>query len=316
MTLRSFCCFVLLASACARAAGDGATSPGAHGSGAGAAPLPPPRELVLERALTLEIEGDFEPSGLLFHQGHLLTISDKHDDTVFELILGTSSVDVRPFVRFEPPEDEPQPFDLEGLTEDADGSLLLASEARHRLLRVTTDGKASWATQSLQAVGARAGLFQKRNAGLEGIVRLPNGHLLLAAERDPRGLIELASLSELATAQVWTMQRTGHPSAAGRSLDFADLSVAADGGVYALERNLHLVTHLELGARGYTEREAWSYAKTEDDPRYAYEDREFGLAEGLALDATHVYVVFDNNNDRRRGTRDTRPLLFVFQRPR
>jgi hypothetical protein len=278
--------------------------------------IAPPVELVLTRALPIEIADDFEPSGLLLLDKHLLTVSDKHDDTVFELIPGAQTVEVRPFLQFEAPASEPRPFDFEGLCTAADGSLLLASEARYRVLQVSRDGNATWFTPSLQAIGLEVGLFRKRNAAFEGITRLDDGRILLAAEREPRGLIELPKSRSTRDALAWALPDSIYSTPDGRSPDFADLTTFA-GNVYALERNAHLIVRLERTANQWLEREAWSYARSENDPRFAYESRVFGLAEGLALDENNVYLVLDNNRERRAAGRDDRrPLLFIFQRPR
>lgn len=296
-----------LAVACTKV--EGSTT-GARASNPGA-----PHELSLERALPIDVDEAFEPSGLLLLEGRLLTVSDKNDETVFELVLHDDVAEARPFLHFEPPPGEPRPFDFEGLSLDLDGSLLLASEARYRVLSLTRAGQASWLTPSLLPLGARVGLFQERNAALEGIARLADGRLLLAAEREPRGLLELGP--SLATdAKAWAMPESAYPPPGGRNPDFADLATSGTD-VYALERNAHLVVRLQRSEAGWLEREAWSYGRTENDPRFVCADTSFGLAEGLALDDERVYVVLDNNRDARKAdAADHRPLLFIFKRPR
>jgi hypothetical protein len=174
-------------------------------------------------------------------------------------------------------------------------------------------GQADWATPSLRRAGEQAGLFRKRNAGLEGIAVLPD-ELVLAAEREPRGLLEWKTGT---TPQVsaYTTPTARCPAPRGRPDDFADLSLSGDQ-LFVLERNAQLVVRLSRSNGRWTEASAWSYAETENDPRFAYEGSAFGLGEGLALDAEHVYIVLDNNNQRRAGTRDDRRAqLFVFRRP-
>jgi hypothetical protein len=274
-----------------------------------------PLELVLERALPIEIADDFEPSGLLLWETHLLTVSDKHDDAVFELFPGTETAKVRAFLRFEPPPSEPRPFDFEGLSASPEGALLLVSEARYRVLKVNRQGSATWFTPSLQALGLEVGLFRKRNGALEGITRLDDGRILLAAEREPRGLIELPKSHAAREALAWALPDSIYSTPDGRSPDFADLTTFA-GNVYGLERNSHLIVRLERAADQWLEREAWSYALTENDPRFAYESKTFGLAEGVAMDDAHVFLVFDSNRDRRvANAADRRPQLFIFKRP-
>jgi hypothetical protein len=292
-----------------------------------------PPELVLERAPAIAVDDDFQPSGLALHRGHLLTVSDRHNDAVYEIVLAEhvapdlapdlapheDVATLRPFVRLASPVGGPPPSDLEGIAADDDGVLWLASEGRSRVLRVASDGATAWVTPSLDDVGRKVGLLRFPNAGLEGIARLPNGRILLAAERDQRGLIELspspADSGSAAGVRVWALPGSICTPPPGRDNDFADLTVWA-GQIYALERNAHVVMRIERTADAWVERGGWSYARTENDPRFAYQDRAFGVAEGLAIDDAHVYIVLDNNHDRRQlDARDRRPRLFVFRHP-
>jgi hypothetical protein len=282
-------------------------------------------ELRLLRALPIQVEGRFEPSGLLLREGHLLTVSDKHDGAIFELELGTTEARVRPFLEFVPPADEPAPLDYEGLAADTDGALLLVSESRFRVLRVqpgapgpgtaTRSAHAQWLTPSLQAMGQAVGCFGVPNANLEGITRLPGAGLLLAAERDPRGLLELAPDGALASARAWAMPDAAFALPEGRDPDFADLTLAG-AEVYALVRNAHVVVKLTRTPEAWIEGRAFSYAAVENDPRWAYQSRTYGLAEGLAIGEHQVFVVLDTNGQARaEDARDRRPLLLVFERP-
>ncbi len=88
-----------------------------------------PVELVLSRALPIQIEDDFQPSVLAWYDGHLLTVSDKHDAAVYELLLEGDTARLRPFVTFEPPSDELTRLDLEGLSVADHGRLLVVSAA-------------------------------------------------------------------------------------------------------------------------------------------------------------------------------------------
>ncbi len=287
-------------------------------------PAAPPK-LALVTALPLEIEGNFQPSGLLWHDGRLLTVSDKHDSAVYEIALGSTSATLQPFLTFTPPADDPAPLDYEGLTVDTDGSFLVVSESRFRILHVAPEGtpgpaashaaRASWCSPSLEGSGQAVGCFQLPNANFEGITRLPTGGLLLAAERQPRGLIELDVDRAVGSARAWAMPESAYPMPVGRSPDFADLSIL-DGQVYTLLRNAHLLVQLRRTARGWEEGEAWSFAAAENDARFAYADRTFGMAEGLAFSEDKVFIILDNNGVARAiSPEDRRPLLFVFERP-
>jgi hypothetical protein len=283
-----------------------------------------PPELELLRALPLQIMDDFQPSGLSLFQGRLLTVSDRHDSDIFELLLGSDRVNLRSFAHFPPPGDEPPPLDFEGISADG-GSLLLVSERHFRVLRVQLEApeqgrapgaaKARWLTESLETRGHEAGLFQKQNANFEGLLRLPSGALLLAAEREPRGLMKLARDLSVSSGGTWAMPSSAYAVPLERAADFCDLAMAGDR-VYALMRNAHLIVELQETPNGFREGAAWSYAAAENAPEFAYADPRFGLAEGLAIGHREIFVVLDNNAQARRAApEDRRPLLFVFKRP-
>lgn len=270
----------------------------------------PTRELELERALPIEGRA-LEPSGLLYGDGKLLMVSDKRDDAVFELILGEAVAEARVSVPLASM--GAGPLDLEGLTHEVDGSWLLVSEAQARVLHVAKSGAATWVTPALRSIGDASGLLKKPGAGLEGIARLEDGRLLLAAEREPRGLLESDERRERWQSQA--MPSTICPPPLARPSDWADLTVAG-GRVFGLARNSHQVVELQQANGRWREGAAFSYAQTENDPRFAYQDRRFGLGEGLALSEHHLYVVLDNNGTARAAEPgDHRPLLLIFRKP-
>jgi hypothetical protein len=286
-------------------------------------------ELVLRAALPVESgEENFQPSGLWLEGGRLLTVSDKHDRAIYWLDLAGDTARAAPFVVFEPPPDEPEPLDYEGLSGAEAGTWLLASESSARVLAVALDpaaggsakalplpGRASWRTASLSEAGRAAGCLAVANAGLEGILSLPGGGVLLAAEREPRALLWLAEPAAALPPSIWLMQSSRYPVDAGRGVDFTDLTRIGER-VYALARNTHLLVRLEHTSGAWRETAAFSYRASENDPRYRYENRKFGLAEGVAVSETEVYVIMDNNGQAREADgADRRALLLVFERP-
>lgn len=334
----------LLAAGCGRSGAVAAASAGAgpgaavaaseHGGGASAVIAPETAagkkapELVLRAAVPLDVDADardeFQPSGLLLHEGRLLTVSDKHDRAIYGIDIDGDHARVRAVVSFEPPADAPPPLDFEGLSPAPDGGWLLASEGQRRVLHVGIDpnaaassprGRAHWFSPSLAELVRASGCLQKVNAGIEGIALSGQGRLVLAGEREPRCLIELEAADDLTSGHVWSMESAEYESEPGRHLDYSDLTLF-HGSLYALVRNTYLVARLERTAEGWREGPVFSYRNTEHDPRFAYEDRNFGMAEGLALDEQRVYVVLDNNEHARVADgRDRRPLLFIFDRP-
>src|SRR5215831_12787643 len=87
-----------------------------------------PPELQLEQALPIAITDDFQPSGLVLYDGRMLTVSDRHDDAIYEILwdagagagaapnAAASVATLRPFLRLRPPESGPRPTDLEGIS--------------------------------------------------------------------------------------------------------------------------------------------------------------------------------------------------------
>jgi len=134
------------------------------------------------------------------------------------------------------------------------------------------------------------------------------------AARDSRGC----------PSPLWDRRDTRRASARGRTSTASKLlqlpacfpRIHSIAGEPWAGKRLHRVSLRSLDAR-FREAGRWSYARTENDPRYRYRDRAFGLAEGLALDEQHVYIVLDNNDEPRLNSEnDRRGLLFVFKRPR
>jgi hypothetical protein len=87
--------------------------------------------------------------------------------------------------------------------------------------------------------------------------------------------------------------------------------------LFALQRNHHRVVELKIHQDlTLSELQSWSFEGTERDPKWAFQDQTYGLAEGLAISETELYIVFDNNGDvRRTDPKDRRPLLARFQHP-
>jgi hypothetical protein len=287
-------------------------------------------ELVLRAVLPVDsAEENFQPSGLWLDDGELLTVSDKHDRAIYRLELREKVARALPFVVFEPPEDELAPLDFEGVTAAESGGWLLTSESSSRVLEVRLDpvateapgaaapatGQARWRTASLWDAGQAAGCLVVPNAGLEGITLLPAGGLLLAAEREPRALLAFAA-SSAEPPRIELMESSEYPrAAAGRNLDFSDLTRSGEH-VYALARNQHLLVRLTHTSGAWREAAAFSYGASENDPKYRYESRKFGVAEGVAIAEREVFVILDNNGlAREADPSDRRALLFVFERP-
>lgn len=275
------------------------------------------RVVPLRAVRVLPIESPFpvEPSGLCLRDGRLYSVSDDTDDTIFELVPEDEVARFVPALVFSPPGDGVGRLDLEGITTGPSGSFYLASEEHVRVLQVFPDGTSEWVTPSGLTEGKEAGLFRNPAGQVEGLTRLPGEAFLMAAEREPRGLLTYAEETGFVGQPMLRTRYAGELSLL-RPPDFTGLDTQG-GAVWVLHRNAALVGRLEAGPDGWRETAvAWSFKSVVDDPEYAYRDKRFGIAEGLAVDEGFFYVVLDNNGDRRSNDpSDRRPLLLILERP-
>jgi hypothetical protein len=276
-------------------------------------------ELKLIRALPVTGHRDLEPSGLAWHRGVLYGISDNHDNIIFRVETGQDGATFHPFITFSRPGKEDEKLDPEGIAVAPGGRFLLACEGTNRVLEVNSNGDSRWATPPLAKCCRSARLCVKKNAGLEGIAP-GNNRLYLIGEREKRGLLEIEyreSSGKIVTGScaAFPLLRSRYPLANQGVLDFSGLSFH-QGRLYALARNQYLVVQLEAGSGTFHEGKAWSYRETETGPQYMYASMKYGRAEGLAISGDRVYLVLDNNGDKRSVPGDDRrPLLFILEWP-
>jgi hypothetical protein len=281
-------------------------------------PLTTVPSLDLVRCLPVDGPDNFQPSGLTIRDGALLTVSDRHDDAIYRIEWDETHAALSPYLEFPRPQSLPprSRLDFEGITADDDGNFYLVSETYCRILRISADGRrAQWASPELWDVGRSAGLFQVKNAYLEGIALVEKGRFLLCAEREPRGILEADFNRTPPFFRAVNCDGSRFPFPAGTATDFADICFH-DGTVYVLQRNAFMVTSLRLTMEGCEEVDGWSYGHVEKDPRWEYEDMRYGHGEGLTMDEDYIYIILDNNdNPRATDPEDSRPLLFIFENP-
>lgn len=266
-------------------------------------------KLELIAAYTLDIPEPLEPSGLTLWNGQLYTVADKADTTIYRVDIQDGQARLVPALRFQAPGGGE--MDWEGISVDPGGTFYLISENLGRMLRVTPDGTATWATPDLREHVGDTGLFAKSNAGFEGIAWLGPNHWLGAVEREPRGLVEWRGHGGSLEIDASLQEHSPHSNALPllRLPDFSGLDTDGDK-IFALFRNAHLVVRLERKEQSLVETDAWSYAHIETDPRWAYRSQTYGQAEGLVVNGSDVYLIFDNNLGGRQADRnDGRPLL-------
>lgn len=274
-------------------------------------------ELELARAWSVEGPGRFDASGIVVRDGEFFVVTDRHGDTIFRLRFEGDVARAEAFLTFTGP--DPYPWigymDLEGIALAPDGGFFLAPEWGFAICRVPAGGgRAEWVTPNVKAAGEATGLFATKDAFVEGVAVLGDGHVLIACERAPRGLVEVYGGVEATRVAAQRMESSRFGVAAERGLDWSDLAVWR-GRVFALARNQHLVVELERGEGGaWAEKAAWSFARTENAPAYSFTDMRYGQAEGLVVTDEAIHVMIDNNNLERAGhPGDRRTWLFSFR---
>lgn len=272
-----------------------------------------PIQLELIAALPINGPPNNQPSGLALYQGKLLTVSDKHDNTVFELKLGKQSANQVQFLKIDSQKlkKKDKRLDFEGITIGPESQIYLVSETYSRTAVISDNGQQiKWATPSFKKWGKKRGLFQTKGAYLEGIT-LIGDKLLMCVERQPRGLIEYDLTAGKKGAFV--VDSTRFETLPGRVPDFTDLFFFNDK-IFALQRSAHMISEIVFENERWVEKQSGTFGHIENDPQYHYQTMHYGRAEGLAMDRDNIYVVLDNNNDfRKDDPTDNRPLLLIFQ---
>jgi len=279
------------------------------------------------------VNGDtrLEPSGLALCQGKLVFVSDKHDRDVFELIIGDDGFTrSTPFLKLNdipvpPPQEFPiltrltrfifellgisGGFDWEGVACSSHGDYFLASEYYFSVLKIAADGSKSWIGDNIYKVGFDAGLFKKNNAYIEGITFQDNTNkLILAAEREPRGMLTISESGEVDTF----VQAGSDLSSEGLPFDYTGLEMVEDR-LFVLERNHYQVCEL---TNNFVAKQCFSFKQIALSDAWGYETGKYGLAEGLAIDLESIWIIVDNNGDPRRlDQNDRRSTLMKFNNP-
>ena len=272
-------------------------------------------QLQLLHALPIEGPTDNQPSGLTLFQDTLFTVSDHHDGVIYRIDVMDDHAVFVPYVTFDNPDTTvTSRIDKEGITCDQNGDFYVASEQGFRLLKVSrSDGVASWIGPDLKVPGEKVGLFAARGAGLEGVVLLSSGNFLLTAERQPRGLVEVDVKGRAVVAFNCDASRLTYPE--GRATDLTGLWCEGDV-IFALQRGAEAITQVTYGEDGLKEMNAWSFDKTVNREDLRYKSVKYGKAEGLAMDASKVYVILDTNGESRlNDAEDKRSMLLIFKRP-
>lgn len=275
------------------------------------------QKLELDKALPLDGPALVQPSGLAWDGKRLLMVCAVHDDDIYAIEPQADKAAFKEAIRISFPKDaKGLKMAWRGISADKNGDLYLASSQACRIMKVEKNGDADWEGPSLLEAGSEKGLFAGENSGIEGVVPAGKGKFMIAASREPRGILDLDLSGKGPVITAWLADKTKLTLPAGRRKpDFADLA-EDKGQIWALCANSDAICQVKWNGSEYIEGEHWSFGHVANDAKYKYAGLRMGLARGLAMDAGSIYIALDNKGvGRQSDPADKRPLLLVFKRP-
>lgn len=199
--------------------------------------------------------------------------------------------------------------DLEGLARDDQGRLYLCTEKQRWIFRTPARGGPVERLDIDWRPVRRWLSTSDSNASWEGIA-VGGSRLYLANERSI-GRIIVVDLGTLRVIDDFQAQPVG-----SKALDvhYSDLCWH-EGSLWMLCRANQVILRVDPVTRRTLAQ--FNYGPIERAPANAYSvPFGIGMAEGLWVDDTHLWVLIDNNGFARRAdSKDTRPLLFRCPRP-
>ena len=275
-------------------------------------------KLELQSALPLEGTSLAQPSGLAFDGKGLLMVCAFHDDDIYRIELQADKVVFKEAIHIRRPKDaEGMKLAWRGISAAKGGGFLLASSQACRIMMVEADGDAEWMGPSMLETGAEKGLFVGEQSGIEGVVPAGKKKYMIAASREPRGILDLDMTGPKPVVTAWLADKTRIPLPTGRrKADFADLA-EENGQIWALCANSDAIAQVKWNGQEYIEGAHWSFGHVSNDPKFKYAGLRMGLARGLAMDGQSIYIALDNKGvGRQADPADKRPILLVFNRPK
>ncbi|MDP7422175.1 MAG: esterase-like activity of phytase family protein, partial [bacterium] len=252
----------------------------------------------LEIVKVLPVDGpeNINPSGLAIHNGHLYSVSDKHDGSIFKVEIKDGRALFTEHLTFKTPEgiidlrgkmfaaDGGDPYDpskpqldLEGITIDGNGNFFLISERCFCVIKVLPDGTVDWVSPSFYEAGLKRGLFVTDGAGPEAIAFLEEKTLIVSAEREPRGILLIRLDQDPPLFVPFYMNDSGIFHSKKRNPDIASFHVEK-GDVWCLGRNSETIFKLIWNEEEYREEDVHFFGHITNRKRYSYQDMKFGMA--------------------------------------
>lgn len=273
-----------------------------------------------ERWLLASPHGErYDASGLLFLPDHsLLTVNDRGKGIErIQFRAGTNVADLVTVPRLfsttglysaaVPP---PKGHDLEGLALDAQGRIYVSEESRRRILRFDpATGKGE--VLPIDWTPVRKYFDSKdSNASFEGIA--VGGDTLYVANERSVGRIIVVDLNTFQIRDHFQVHPIDRPA---RDVHYSDLSWF-DGHLWVLCRESHSVLRVDPATRKVIAEFDYSGLELSREMGYLNPFPGYGFFEGLAVDATNIWLAIDNNGfPRLTDATDHRPSLYRCLRP-
>lgn len=259
----------------------------------------------------------FDASALLLRpDGHLYTVNDKSAGLyrIDRRTNGTADL-LRDPKWFTPGQLTPISagktgrWDLEGLAQDADGRIYFCEELNRWVLRADPQS-GRLERLDIDWSPVKKWFSKDVNASWEGIAVGTNDRLYLANERSI-GRIIVVDLKSLRVVDDFQVAPLGHAS---RDFMYSDLCWHADS-LWVLCRQSRRVVQVDPASHRVLA--DFDYTDIELSTEFGYGVMlPYGQFEGLAVDATNIWLVIDNNGTSRvLHPEDRRPTLFRCPRP-
>lgn len=269
-------------------------------------------------------------SGLDVCDGEILTISDKNDDDVYRLdaVENGYALSVHATIsgldRF-PPD---TPFmtklyaqgrkligqsrtDWEGIS-CFDDEIFLISETLYAVAPVYPPAVIRWLP--VEGIPDRA-YWDSLLIGIESLT-VSDPVTWLGLERRPALIMQAEDQADAflvqSTFSASAERPDGLPLLGDPDITGSDVF---DNALYTLHRSAQLVCRRPLPLDASVDPLCWSYASSENAADVAYPSMRFGRAEGLAVTADRIFIVLDNNGDRRVSDGSDEALFFEFLHP-
>jgi hypothetical protein len=284
--------------------------------------------LVFEAAYVIDGVPGIQPSGIAVCDGKVVMVSDKHDSVIYQLNFNQdgiakaeiwkriSDIPIPPIQNFNTWTRIKRYIgeflglsggvDWEGIACNRDGDIFIASEYHLSVLKLYSDGNKEWVIDHLYQKGRQVELFQKDNAYIEGVT-VVGEELILAVEREPRGLIKSKD-----GVLSFYIQPGPQLSIDGLPYDYTGLDSYHDKKI-VLDRNHYKVCEL---AENNETLVCYTFGNIAKSKKWGYNTGKYGLSEGIAIDGDALWIVVDNNGDARsENLNDTRPTILKFKNP-